>query len=169
MMKIKQILINYKYYLKMLGKSFVIICIFYITFFKIFGLTRINNISMRPSIGPGSLLLYYRLNNNYEVGDLITFTKDNKRYVLRVIGTSNDIISINLNGEFINSNRKELPKEYSKNRVSNDISYPYKVGSNKVFVVGDNREEVDDSRVFGSIDVNIIDGKVIGLLKTKDL
>lgn len=152
-------------------KVFFIVLLLYITFFYIFGLTRMNNLYMRPTIEPGSLVIYYRLDKNYHVGDVITFKKDGKRYVSRIVATQNQTLSLDLDNEFSTSDGNEQHQTYFKNVIpeNSKIKYPYKVGNNQVFVVGDYRIEVDDSRIFGAIDMSIIDGKVISLLQTKDI
>ena len=76
-----------------------------------------------------------------------------------------------MDGEFITSDGNEQHQTYFENIIpeGSNITYPYKVGNNQVFVVGDYRVETEDSRIFGAIDMDIIDGKVISLLQTKDI
>ena len=152
-------------------KTIFIALLFYITFFWIFGVTRMRNLAMRPSIEPGSLVLYYRLDKDYHVGDVVTFEKDGKRYVLRIVATQNQTVSLNSNGEFLTNDANEQHQTYFENIIPEDssITYPYKVGNNQVFVVGDYRVETEDSRTFGAINMDIIDGKVISILQTKDI
>lgn len=152
-------------------KTLFIVLLFYITFFYIFGITRIKDLAMRPTIEPGSLALYYRLDKDYHVGDVVTFEKDGKRYVLRIIATQNQTVSLNMDGEFITNDGNEQHQTYFENIIPEDssITYPYKVGNNQVFVVGDYRVETEDSRTFGAINMDTIDGKVISILQTKDI
>ena len=158
--------------LKMLiRKTIFIILLFYILFFHIFGVTRIPDRSMSPNIAPGDLLLYYRLDHDYVVGDVVTFVQDEKRYSLRIIATEGQTITISSSGDFLIDGDIEQHQTYLKTilPVKSSISYPYKVPKNKVFVVGDYRADSGDSRTFGAIDTKIIDGKVISLLQTKDI
>lgn len=152
-------------------KIIFIVILFYITFFYIFGVTRMKNLAMRPSIEPGSLVIYYRLEKSYVPGDVVTFRKDGKRYVLRIIATANQTVYVNSDKEFIVSEGSEQHRIYFENVIPEEskVTYPCKVGKNQVFVAGDYRTETDDSREFGPIDVDIIDGKVISFLKTKDI
>ena len=166
--KKKQLMKNIRF---LIIKSLFIVLLFYVTFFHLFGVTRMKDLAMKPSIEPGSLVLYYRLDKEYHVGDVVTFKKDGKRYVLRIIATQNQTVSLNMDGEFITSDGNEQHQTYFENIIpeSSSITYPYKVENNQVFVVGDYRVETEDSRTFGAIDMNIIDGKVISLLQTKDI
>ena len=156
--------------LKVIGIKVLFIFMFiYVLFFLIFGLFKINNKSMDPSIKGGSLLLIYRLNKNYNVGDVIVFNHDNKKEVARIIALEKDVVSLNMNGDFITKDSDKI-KTYYKNIIpDNSVSYPYRVGSNKVFVSFDNRNYTNDSREYGAIDIKDIEGKVITILSTRDI
>lgn len=155
----------------LIKKIIFIILLFYVLFFHIFGFIRIKSNSMVPNIAAGDLLLYYRLDRDYHVGDVVYFTKDDKKYILRIIAMEGDIISKNSDGDFLINGEVEYHETYLKNEFPKEkrISYPYRVPKGKVFVVGDYRSEFDDSRTFGSISTGIIKGKVISLLQTKDI
>ena len=158
--------------IKMLVRKFVfLVLLFYVLFFHIFGFTRIKDRSMSPNVAPGDLLLFYRLDHNYRVGDVVTFVKDNKRYSLRVLAIQGQMISFNEDGDFLIDGNLEYHETYLKTLIpkQSKIHYPYRVAKGKVFVVGDYRSEANDSRIFGAIDVKSIDGKVISLLQTKDI
>jgi len=157
--------------LMLVKKNVFLLVLFYALFFHIFGFTRIPNESMSPNIAAGDLLLYYRLDKDYNAGDVVTFVKDGKRYHLRVLATAGQMISLNTEGEFLVNGDLEAHQTYLKNVIpkKSKIHYPYVVEKGKVFVVGDYRSSTNDSRMFGAIDVKIIDGKVISLLQTKDV
>lgn len=160
--------------IKVLIKKFIfIVLLFYVLFFHIFGLIRIRDNAMVPNIAAGDLLLYYRLDREYHIGDVVYFSKDDKKYILRVIAVEGDVITKNSDGDFLINGEVEYHETYLKNEFPNKkekhISYPYRVPKDKVFVVGDYRSEYDDSRTFGSISTGIIKGKVISLLQTKDI
>ena len=164
----KLIISNIKLILK---KLIFIVLLFVVLFFFIFGFTRISDISMSPNIAAGDLLIYYRLDKNYTVGDVVTFKKDNKRYVLRILALEGQTVSLNQNNDFLIDGEIEYHKTYFENNIpkKKGIKYPYKVPKGKVFVVGDYRSKYDDSRTFGAIDKSIIDGKIISLIQTKDI
>ena len=82
-------------------------------------------------------------------------------YIKRIIGVSGDRIQIENGKVFLNG--EELKEEYVKDKITigqfyyNDIIVP----EGAVFVMGDNRTESIDSRVFGCIPKEKIEGKVI--------
>lgn len=158
--------------IKMLVRKFIFIVLLFVVLFGfIFGFIRMNNISMSPSIVPGNLLLYYRLDKNYSVGDVVIFERNNKKYILRVIALENQVITLNSDDEFLIDGELETHKTYFENSfpIGGKVKYPYRVPKGKVFVVGDYRNDSADSRSFGAIDKSIIKGKVISLLQTKDI
>lgn len=155
----------------LIKKVIFIVLLIYIMFFYIFGFVRIKNNAMTPNIAAGDLLLYYRLDKKYNVGDVVTFNLNNRNYILRVIAVEGDIVSKGSNGDFLINGDIEYHKTYLENSFPsfNRVKYPYKVPKGKVFVVGDYRSEYNDSRVFGAISTDTIKGKVIGLIQTKDI
>lgn len=156
--------------IKVLIKKFIfIVLLFYFMFFFIFGITRIKDNAMSPNIAAGDLLLYYRLDKDYSIGDVVTFKKNSNRYVLRIIATEGQVITLNSDDDFLIDGQIEYHKTYMKNNMPKKIKYPYTVPEGQVFVVGDYRSEYNDSRMFGAISTKSIDGKVISLLQTKDI
>lgn len=85
--------------------------------------------------------------------------KDN-RLVKRVIGVSGDEVDIKEGYVYLNGERLEEP--YVKGETfSGELNLPVKIGDNKLFVLGDNRMVSRDSREFGLIDINQVEGKAI--------
>ena len=152
---------NNKKIIKTIIKIVIILLIIYVLFFQIFGITKIDNNSMHPTISKGDLVFFVRHSKDYKVGDIVTFKKDGKRYILRIIGIENQTIYINNEDKLVNKNNIDQSLYEDIIPKNSEIKYPYDIQKNKVFVVGDYRLETDDSRMFGEIDINMIDGKVI--------
>ncbi|MGI6776559.1 MAG: signal peptidase I [Acetivibrionales bacterium] len=81
-------------------------------------------------------------------------------YIKRVIGVPGDSIDIKNGKVYVNGN--ELNEPYAKG-ITNSYStgFPLKVEENKVFVLGDNRQNSHDSRHIGLIDYADIKGKAV--------
>lgn len=85
--------------------------------------------------------------------------ENNDRLVKRIIGLPGDTIDIR-NG-YVYVNGEKLEESYIKGETANrEIKMPLKVGDNKLFVLGDNRPVSKDSRTFGLVDYNQVQGKV---------
>ncbi len=63
------------------------------------------------------------------------------------------------NGEFPDGFNPDAGMEYEEGIVTTTGSYDVTVGPGQVFVVGDNRTNSTDSRVFGPIDTDLLVGK----------
>ena len=83
-----------------------------------------------------------------------------KRMVKRVIGIPGDEIDIKDGYVYINGEKINEP--YIKGKTfSGELKFPINVPSNKLFVLGDNRPVSMDSRIFGLISHNQVEGKAI--------
>lgn len=156
---------------------------------KVFAMAKVEQISMENTLYNDEKLVVDKLSYNFikpERGDIIIFLKneekgnvldesyiylkevasfkhftDNRiRYVKRVIGVEGD--EINISSGYVYVNGEKLDESYIKGETYNrDIDFPIVVGENELFVLGDNREFSKDSRDFGLIEVNKVEGRAI--------
>lgn len=93
-----------------------------------------------------------------EVASFKHFTDNRTRYIKRVIGIPGDEINIEYGNVCVNGEKLDEP--YIKGETnSRDIKFPLIVGENEIFVLGDNREVSLDSRNFGTIKINQVEGR----------
>lgn len=85
--------------------------------------------------------------------------ENSDRLVKRIIGLPGDTIDIRDGYVYIND--EKLEETYIKGETINrEIKMPLKVEDGKLFVLGDNRPVSKDSRTFGLIDYNQVQGRV---------
>ncbi|ERI94010.1 signal peptidase I [Clostridiales bacterium oral taxon 876 str. F0540] len=85
---------------------------------------------------------------------------ENNRLVKRVVGIPGDEIDIKNGCVFLNG--EKLDEKYAKGEtVSEKVKFPIRVGENELFVLGDNRAVSKDSREFGFVNYNQVEGRVI--------
>jgi signal peptidase I len=104
-------------------------------------------------------------------GDIIVFVypKDrSKDFIKRVIGTEGEKVQIVHNKIYINNQLIEDPwGRYDERAPSTkymqpmEIFGPVTVPANSVFVLGDNRDNSQDSRFWGFVNVNEVKGKAL--------
>jgi signal peptidase I len=125
------------------------------------GRFRIEGASMEPNLHDSEYVLIdkvsYRLHAP-ERGDVIVFERQgNERdYIKRIIGLPGDTVQVA--GGQVRVNGIALDEPYLNQATHNDMP-AQRVEEGRYFVMGDNRNNSSDSRVFGSIPVNDIIGR----------
>ncbi len=114
---------------------------------------------MLPTIQDGDLLTIEEIPAaQLQRGDLIVFKIDEKRqYLKRLIGLPGETVEIRDGKVYING--KVLDEPYIKGPAEGN-SPPLILGSDRYFVLGDNRPNSSDSRAFGPIKGESILGRV---------
>lgn len=129
----------------------------------VFDRRRVDNISMETTFMPGDLLVVNRWQykfSPYQVGDVIVFhyPLDVKQdFIKRIIGIPGDTVSIH-NGQ-VSVNGVVLKEDYINNAP--DYEGDWVVPADKLFVLGDNRDESSDSHVWGYVPLNDVLGRVV--------
>lgn len=116
--------------------------------------------SMFPTLHDNDKLLLWKL-GAIERNDIVVFDShdmDNNKYVKRVIGIAGDEITIK--DSVVTVNGTILDEIYINEPIFNgDLSLT--VPEDEIFVLGDNRNHSNDSRAFGTVKLNDVDGKMI--------
>lgn len=73
--------------------AFIILAVFLIFTF-LYGIVRINDVSMKPAIKDGDLVMYYRLDKRFISGDVAVFKDDGRTTVGRVVAVAGDTVDI---------------------------------------------------------------------------
>jgi len=143
---------------------------FTLVFTVVYGFDRNTDPGMSPSIKDGDLVLFYRFATSYKAGDLVVLNYQGKQEVRRVVATGGDIVDITNDGLVINGSLQGEPEITQPTRpYAEGITFPTRVGDQQVFVLGDARQNATDSRVYGSVDIKNISGKVITMLRWRSL
>ena len=131
------------------------------TFF--FPVIQVSGDSMEPSLHDGDLLLL-RKTTQCERGTLCCIAWQNKLLLKRVIGMPGDEIEIDSAGNvFINDTLLDEPYLTEKSLGECDITFPYVVPKDKLFILGDRRDTSIDSRnaAIGCVSSEQLVGKVL--------
>jgi len=151
-------------------KIVTIVAAFTLVFTVVYGFDRNTDPGMAPAIKDGDLVLFYRFATNYKAGDLVVVNYQGKQEIRRVVAVGGDIVNITADGLVVNGSLQQEPNiTQPTRRYADGIDFPTRVGYQQVFVLGDDRENATDSRVYGSVDVSDISGKVITMLRWRSL
>lgn len=154
----------------LLLKFVVVVLLAVIIFSYVFGLARNQSLNMQPAVQDGDLLFYYRIVLNYQADQMVVVTYEGRKLPQRVIATAGDTVDITEKGLEINGSVMIEPEVLGETtQFENQVTFPLTVPSGKVFLLGDNRPNAIDSRVFGCVDEDDVDGKVIGLFRRRNL
>lgn len=147
-------------YIKLHILIIIIVCII---LFSFFGIAKVNSDSMNPTIKQNQIVLYTKYNHNYQKDDLVIVNYQGKKGIRRIVGISGDCIRIdNSNGQvYINDQEND---HYFTTSDPLGVKYPLYVSKKQYFVLNDNREYLSDSRKYGCIDMNEIEGKIISII-----
>lgn len=124
---------------------------------------QISGDSMNPSLRDGDILVTLNT-DSVSRGDLCCVSWQNKMLVKRVIGLPGDTVVIGGDGSVsVNGQLLDEPYVSEKSLGQCDVTFPYEVPDNMIFILGDNRLLSVDSRNsdIGSIGKDQIIGKVL--------
>lgn len=124
---------------------------------------RIYGNSMKGTLDSGDIVVSVK-STDFETSDVVAFYYNNNILVKRVIAEAGDWVDMDEEGN-VYVNKKKLDEPYLANKSygHTDITFPYQVPENRIFVMGDNRDESIDSRnnAIGTVADEQIVGKLI--------
>jgi len=142
--------------------------VFIFTFF--YGFHRNTDPDMRPMVQTGDLVLFYRLNRDYAIGDLLLLDFQGERQVRRVVAGAGDTVDFKDGDLIINGAIQQEPTIFQQTwQYETGVSFPLTVGDGQVFVLGDAREDATDSRLYGAVDKEDTLGSVITIIRRRQL
>jgi len=141
-----------------------------LVFGYLFGLLRYANQNMRPSFQDGDLILFFRLADRYYADEVVVVEYGGERLLERVIAVEGDEVNVTADGLSVNGSLVTEPRVLGETTLfEGGESFPVTVPQGKIFVLGDNREQSVDSRIFGCVDTNDVYGRVIGVFRRRNL
>lgn len=141
-----------------------------VTFIFLFGICRCSDDSMSPAFKDGDLAIYYRLQKEHNPSEAVVIEKDGEVQVRRIVAREGDVVDITAEGLKINGYLQQETEIYTETLpYTQGITFPLTVGKDEFFVLGDNRTNAKDSRIYGTIKKDEIKGTVITLLRHRGL
>ena len=149
----------------------IVVLVLYVLFAHIVGITTMPNADMYPRIDSGDFLMYYRLDKDPKAQDIVVFDKNGTRYVGRVIAVQGDTVEITKDGAVVINgySMQESNIFYETYPLEGFTTYPLKLGSGQCFIMADQRQGTEDSRYFGPVNYNELEGTVITVMRRSNL
>lgn len=119
---------------------------------------------MDPTVHENDWVLVRPGRGEISRGDLILFQWEGTDLAIakRVIGIPGDQVTIQSGQVYINN--QPLDEPYVKREKPKEDMPPLRVPTGHVFVLGDHRSESDDSRLFGPVPQDQIQGRIVFIL-----
>ena len=127
--------------------------------------------SMVPTLEVGDLLIGESVtseSHDPDIGDIVTFYSpkgDGTTLIKRVIAKGGSTIDLRDGDVYVDGEKLDEPYVHGQDTEPlyeySDISYPYTVPEDSVFVMGDNRGNSADSRVFGAVPESELTSNII--------
>jgi signal peptidase I len=141
--------------------TFWSVCIFLVAQTWLVQGYRVYGSCMEPNLCTGERLLGLKVaaSNQVHRGDVVVFRppyKPETAFIKRVIGLPGEVLEIRNNRVYVNGRRLNEP--YLR-RAWHDDRAPERIAPSMVFVMGDNRDNSNDSRNWGELPVENIQAK----------
>jgi signal peptidase I len=125
---------------------------------------------MYPRLRDGDLILYYRLERNYQIGDVVTFQMNDTTFLGRIVAQGGDVVELSEDGQLlVNGNVQQEEIFYPTEPQDGDVTYPCTVEEDNYFILCDFRTAGFDSRTYGTIPQSTLDGKIITVLRRRGI
>ena len=166
-----------RYFWHIVGAIATFIFILLVVKFFFFDFGRVDGQSMEPTFIDDQVFLINRLTylfaapERYDIVQIVD-PVNKKLIVKRVLGLPGEVITIKqgkvwkqqgARAAIEEVDERYLPAEVYTNIIAQSHPARYLVEDNHYFVLGDNRGNSTDSRVFGPVDRSVIVGKVLAI------
>jgi len=155
--------------INLLLRIIMIVVIGYLIFSQVFLLARVKGNEMFPALKDGDLIVGFRLQKSYEKNDIVSYKVDGVRKLGRYMAREKDVITMDESGTLRINGTIQSGEILYPTYAKDGIDYPYQVPEDHVFILGDFRTQTLDSRDYGAIPMDDIEGKVITLLRRRGL
>ena len=126
--------------------------------------------SMAPTLSIGDYIVSDLQSGAPKVGDIVVYRWNGTEAVKRVAGVGGDTLAI-VNGELIHNGENlglfHAPADRVNGAASMELA-PLKVEPGHVYLLGDNRNNSNDSRFMGQVAVEDVVGKITGIWFSED-
>ena len=129
---------------------------------------RVDGSSMNPTLNHNDYVLIIPRITDVEFGDVVVLHNHNSAdslYVKRVIATEGQTVDIDRTTGEIIVDGNVLQEDYilEENYTLGNAAFPQTVEKGHIFVLGDNRNDSNDSRftALGQVDMQDVEGKVL--------
>lgn len=154
---------NWKRFFLDIVETLVLAVVLFVGINAVSARVRVDGFSMRPTLEDGEFVLVSKLSNmfgEYEHGDIIVFhfpLNPEEELVKRIIGLPGDRVSVQNGQVFLNGQQLNEPYIAEVPNYSGEWLVP----EGQIFVLGDNRNNSNDSKDWGLLPQENVVGKAV--------
>ena len=156
-------------YCNLFVRIIILLSIGYLLLTQVFLLTRATGNGMFPAVKDGDLIFAYRLAEDYIKNDVVLYQQGESLAFGRIVAQENDIVDFTEDGFLLVNGTTEYGEILYPTQAKAELSYPYSVPSGAVFILGDYRTQTKDSRDYGAVALDHIEGKVLAFLRRRGI
>jgi signal peptidase I len=122
---------------------------------------RVEGKAMSPALNEGDKILLWKQFSELQRGDIVCHyypLDTSKSYIKRIVGLPGETVEVREGRVYINGNVLDEPYMQADN-FSQDTVEPTVVPANHYYVLGDNRRNSSDSRLWGAVARKLVYGK----------
>jgi signal peptidase I len=123
---------------------------------------KVEGVAMEPGLKHGDRIFIARSYDRIDRGDIVIFyypADQSKSYIKRVVGLPNDRVEIREGRVLIDGESLAEPYVDAKNNQAMRSNNEIKLAEDSYYVLGDNRDNSNDSRSWGPLPKHFIYGK----------
>lgn len=156
--------------LMLLAKAMGFALLFGLLFAFVYGLHRCADPKMAPGIKDGDLVVFYRFSKKaYMPRELVVAKAGGKKEVRRIVAVGGDVVDITERGLVINGAAQHEAGIYKPTlRYQDGADFPMTVPHGEVFLLADSRDNAEDSRVYGTVKLEDLAGKVMLVIRRRE-
>ena len=147
-------------------KLLVVVAIGWVALTYVFGVFRLNGNNMYPMLKDGDLCVTYRL-ENYRNDDVVAYRVNGRVFFGRIIARPGDAVDGDDRGLLVNGIYPSEEIFYPTQMLDTALNLPVSLDEGQYLVLNDHRTELSDSRTYGLIDEDDLQGKVIFIFRRR--
>lgn len=156
-------------YIRLLFRVLLLILAGWILLTQVFLVTQISGNAMFPAVKDGDLAIAFRIQQEYSKDDVVIYTVDGESHIGRVVARATDVVTLDDSGTLLVNGTAQSGEILYPTYAKEGLEYPYRVPEGQVFILGDYRTQSEDSRDFGPIPLENVQGKLITILRRRSL
>ena len=162
-------LLTRRVYISLLLRVLFIALVGYLLLSQVFIIAQASGNGMFPALKDGDLLIGFRMQDVYLQNDVILCKVNGERVTGRIVARGGDVVGLDESGQLYVNGSPQGGEIMYPSYAKDGIEYPYKLPEKTFFIMGDYRTRAIDSRDFGPVPLEDVEGKLISILRRRGI